>query len=67
VEVEATGTEAEAVVDGDAILATAAMPVLVAAFDRARRGLPPVAPDPRLGQAADFLAMLRGRRWTPTW
>ncbi len=60
-EVRATGTGANGDGDGDAILATAAMPVLVAAFDRARRGLPPVAPDPRLGQAADFLAMLRGQ------
>jgi citrate synthase len=44
----------------DHVLATAAIPVFVAAGDRARRGLPAVAPDPALGQAADFLRMLRG-------
>jgi len=44
----------------DHILATAAIPVFVAAFERTRRGLPPVAPDPALGPAADFLRMLRG-------
>jgi|SRR5580693_2294082 citrate synthase len=41
-------------------LAAGAIPVLVAAFDRARRGLPAVPPDPAAGQAADFLRMLRG-------
>jgi citrate synthase len=50
---------------GDHCLATAAIPVFVAAFERTRRGLPPVAPDPALGQAADFLRMLRGERATP--
>jgi citrate synthase len=44
----------------DHVVATAAIPVFVAAFDRARRGLPAVAPDAALGQAADFLRMLRG-------
>jgi citrate synthase len=44
----------------DHYLATAAIPVFVAAFERAWQGLPPVAPDPSLGQAADFLRMLRG-------
>jgi citrate synthase len=42
------------------ILATAAVPVFVSAFARQRRGMPPVPPDPALGQAADFLRMLRG-------
>jgi citrate synthase len=41
-------------------LAAGAIPVFVAAFDRARRGLAPVPPDPGAGQAADFLRMLRG-------
>jgi citrate synthase len=45
---------------GDHLLATAAIPVFAAAFERARRGLPAVAPDPALGHAADFLRMLRG-------
>ena len=49
--------------DGDreaVVLATAAMPVLLAATFRRDRGLPPVAPDPALGQAADLLRMLDG-------
>ena len=46
--------------DGNHYLAAAAIPVFAAAFDRARRGLPAVAPDPTLSQAADFLRMLRG-------
>jgi len=45
---------------GDHLLATAAVPVFAAAFERARRGLPAVPPDPALGHAADFLRMLRG-------
>ena len=44
----------------DHVLAAAAIPVFVAAFDRARRGLAAVPPDAALGQAADFLRMLRG-------
>lgn len=39
----------------------AATPVLIAAFERARRGLAFVAPDPRLDTAANFLWMLTGR------
>ncbi len=42
------------------ILAVAATPVFAAAIARARAGLAPVAPDPALGQAADFARMLRG-------
>ena len=42
------------------VLATAAMPVFVAALERDRRGETPVEPDPSLSQAADFLRMLRG-------
>ena len=45
---------------GDHLLAAAAIPVFAAAFERARRGLPAVSPDPALGHAADFLRMLRG-------
>ena len=40
----------------------AALPVALAALTRARRGLEPVAPDPRLTTAADFLRMLRGEQ-----
>jgi citrate synthase len=39
----------------------AALPVALAALLRARDGKAPVAPDPSLGTAADFLRMLRGK------
>lgn len=39
-------------------------PAIVAAFDRHRRGLEPVAPDPDLGFSANFLYMLNGERPT---
>jgi citrate synthase len=42
------------------LLATAAMPVFVAALERNRQGQAPVVPDASLSQAADFLRMLRG-------
>ncbi len=42
------------------LLAAAAVPVFVAALARQSAGDDPVAPDPALGQAADFLRMLRG-------
>lgn len=54
--------------DGDraaVVLATAAMPVLLAAIARRDRGLPPVAPDPGLGQSADLLRMLDGQAADP--
>jgi citrate synthase len=38
------------------------MATVVAAIDRLRRGLSPVAPDPALAHAANFLYMLRGER-----
>ena len=40
----------------------AVMPVLMAAFDRARRGLELVEPDPELGTAANFLWMINGEK-----
>jgi citrate synthase len=43
-----------------AVLVTAAVPVFVAALARAVTGRRPLPPDPALGQAADFLRMLRG-------
>ena len=43
----------------------AQMATLVAAIDRLRRGLSPVAPDPGLAHAANFLYMLRGERPSP--
>ena len=46
--------------DLDHILATAAVPVFVAALLRARQGQDPVAPTAGAGQVEDFLAMLHG-------
>lgn len=42
----------------------ASVPTLVAAYDRLRRGLEPLAPDANLGLAADFLRMRTGTRPT---
>ncbi len=39
---------------------TAKLPALIAAWDRARRGLAPLSPDPALGHAANILFMLHG-------
>ncbi len=47
------------------LLATAAIPVFVAALIRSQNGMAPVAPDPTLGHAADFLRMIRGVEATP--
>jgi citrate synthase len=44
---------------------TAQMPTLVAAWDRIRRGKAPVAPDPRLSLAGNFLYMMTGKKPTP--
>ena len=41
---------------------TAQIPMIVAAHDRIRNGLKPIAPDPTLGHAANFLWMLKGER-----
>ncbi len=41
-------------------------PILAAAFHRARRSKEPVAPDPELDTAANFLFMLHGTRPSPT-
>jgi citrate synthase len=41
---------------------TAQCPTIVAASDRLRHGLEPVAPDPSLSIAANFLYMLRGEK-----
>ncbi|HSS21151.1 MAG TPA: citrate synthase [Pyrinomonadaceae bacterium] len=45
-----------------AIRLTAQFPTMVAAADRIRRGLEPVAPDSSLNIAANFLYMLRGEK-----
>ena len=44
----------------DAIAAIGAAPVFVAAWNRKRAGATPVAPDPQLGHAADYLHMSLG-------
>src|SRR5206468_2821580 len=44
---------------------TAQMPTLVAAWERIRRGKAPVAPNPRLNLAANFLYMVNGKTHTP--
>ncbi len=41
---------------------TAQLATLVAAIERCRKGFDPVAPDPALGHAANYLYMLRGER-----
>ena len=43
----------------------AKMPVLIAAWDRVRRGFAPIAPDATLGHAANFLYMLHGQVPSP--
>jgi citrate synthase len=43
----------------------AKMPALIAAWDRARRGLAPIEPDTQLGHAANFLYMLHGQAPSP--
>jgi len=43
---------------------TAQMPTLVAAWERIRRGKAPIAPNPRLGLAANFLSMMTGKKPT---
>jgi 2-methylcitrate synthase len=45
-----------------AVRLTAQFPTMVAAADRIRRGLEPVAPDSSLNIAANFLYMLRGEK-----
>jgi citrate synthase len=43
----------------------AQMPTLMAAWERIRRGKPPLAPQPRLSLAANFLYMLSGKTPSP--
>jgi citrate synthase len=48
-----------------ALLLTAIMPTLIAAWERIRNGHDPIAPRPGLGQAANFLYMLDGKEPNP--
>src|SRR6202049_1294964 len=45
---------------------TSQIPMIVAAYDRIRKGKPVVEPDRSLSHAANFLLMLNGTRPTPT-
>ena len=45
---------------------TSQVPMIVAAYDRLRKGKPVVEPDKSLSHAANFLLMLNGERPTPT-
>jgi citrate synthase len=45
---------------GEIAAITGAVAVFAAAWARAREGLAPIAPDPSLGHAEDFLRMIRG-------
>src|SRR2546426_4494618 len=45
-----------------ALRLTAQMPTLVAAWERIRRGKTPVAPNPKLSLAANFLFMMSGKK-----
>jgi citrate synthase len=55
------GTDREAAMDA-AIKMTAQMGTIAAAWDRIRNGNEPIAPDPNLTIAENFLYMLRGER-----
>src|SRR5712691_5815447 len=44
---------------------TAQVPTLVAAWDRIRRGKPPVVPNPKLSLAGNFVYMMSGKKPTP--
>jgi citrate synthase len=49
-----------------AIRITSQIAMIVAAYDRIRKGQPVVEPDPSLSHAANFLLMLNGQRPSPT-
>ncbi len=49
----------------NALLVCAAIPTLITALYRLRRGLEPVAPDPNLAYAANYLYMMQGEVPTP--
>src|SRR2546425_2947239 len=48
-----------------AMRVTAQLPTLVAAWERIRRGKAPIAPNPKLSTAANFLYMMTGKKPTP--
>ncbi|HSJ98301.1 MAG TPA: citrate/2-methylcitrate synthase, partial [Myxococcota bacterium] len=51
-----------AAIERKGIRLTSQVPMIVAAHERIRNGRAPVAADPRLGHAANFLTMLKGER-----
>jgi citrate synthase len=52
---------------GRAVALTGALSVFAAAWSRCTRGLAPLAPQPELGHAADYLAMVHGREVPAPW
>lgn len=58
----APGLLREATILGQGLILSAKLPTLLATWHRLRAGLAPVAPDPDLGQAANFLLTLHGVR-----
>ena len=60
-----TGDKSPAATLRKGIRLTAQVPMLVAAHEHIRNGREPVAPNPRLGHAANFLYMLKGREPSP--
>ena len=61
---EGTEDRSEAAMIDQTIRLTAQVPMIVAAHDRIRNGHDPVAPDPDLGFAANWLWMLKGEKPT---
>ena len=57
---DATGADGADTARGQGRRITAKVPTILAAFERARRGEEPVAPDPELSHAGNFLYMLTG-------
>lgn len=59
---ESMGAQSQAEAERVGTRLLAKMPTLIAAWDRLRHDKEPVAPDPKLGHAANFLYMLHGER-----
>lgn len=57
-----TGDKSAAATRSKGIRLSAQVPMIVAAHEQIRNGREPIAPDPALGHAANFLYMLTGKR-----
>jgi citrate synthase len=64
-ELHAPGLMREASILDQGLLLSAKLPTLLASWHRLRVGVEPVAPDPALGHAANFLLTLHGRPPSP--